>query len=140
MLYLAAEAGVPVRLQGALVTDQEIERLIKYWEREMQDQEPVPETPPWEDLLVRQAAMGDRDEILEAAIELVRERGEASASLLQRALRVGYPRAARLMDELEELGVIGRAQSGGRTREVLIDGEEDPLSYNQEDQDDESDA
>jgi S-DNA-T family DNA segregation ATPase FtsK/SpoIIIE len=140
MLYLAAEAGVPVRLQGALVTDQEIERLIKYWEREMQDQEPAPETPPWEDLLVRQAAMGDRDEILEAAIELVKERGEASASLLQRALRVGYPRAARLMDELEELGVIGRAQSGGRTREVLIDGEEDPLSYNQEDQDDESDA
>jgi S-DNA-T family DNA segregation ATPase FtsK/SpoIIIE len=127
MLYLSPEAGVPVRLQGALVTDQEIERLIKYWEKEMQDQEPVPETPPWEALLTRQAAIGDRDEILEAAIELVKERGEASASLLQRALRVGYPRAARLMDELEELGVIGRAQSGGRTREVLIEGEDDPL-------------
>ncbi len=140
MLYLAAEAGVPVRLQGALVTDQEIERLIKYWEREMQDQEPAPETPPWEDLLARQAAVGDRDEILEAAIELVKERGEASASLLQRALRVGYPRAARLMDELEELGVVGRAQSGGRTREVLIDGEDDPLDHIQDEADDENDA
>ena len=127
MLFLSPEAGVPVRLQGALVTDQEIERLIKYWENEMQDQEPAPDLPPWEALLTRQATLGDRDEILDAAIELVKERGEASASLLQRALRVGYPRAARLMDELEELGVIGRAQSGGRTREVLIEGEENPL-------------
>jgi S-DNA-T family DNA segregation ATPase FtsK/SpoIIIE len=71
--------------------------------------------------------LGDRDEVLEQAIAVVRERGEASASLLQRALRVGYPRAARLMDELEELGIIGRPQSGGKTREVLIKDGEDPL-------------
>lgn len=72
--------------------------------------------------------MEDRDEIIEQAIELVRRKGEASASLLQRGLRIGYPRAARLMDELEELGVVGRAQRGGRTREVLIGEDDDPLT------------
>ena len=76
--------------------------------------------------LARDAAMEDRDEILEQAIELVRRRGEASTSLLQRNLRVGYPRAARLMDELEAMGVVGRAQKGGRTREVLIGEDDDP--------------
>jgi len=62
--------------------------------------------------------------ILERAIELVKRTGNASASMLQRRLRLGYPRAARLMDELEEMGIIGRAQSGGRTREVLVDRED----------------
>jgi S-DNA-T family DNA segregation ATPase FtsK/SpoIIIE len=127
MLYLPPEAGVPVRLQGALVTDPEIERLINYWKKEVGDEDDQDEQPPWEELLLKQAVLEERDEILEAAIELVKERGEASASLLQRGLRVGYPRAARLMDELEELGVVGRAQSGGRTREVLISEDEDPL-------------
>jgi S-DNA-T family DNA segregation ATPase FtsK/SpoIIIE len=48
--------------------------------------------------------------------------------MLQRRLRIGYPRAARLMDELEEMGVVGRSQSGGKTREVLIrDGDEDEV-------------
>jgi S-DNA-T family DNA segregation ATPase FtsK/SpoIIIE len=79
-------------------------------------------------MIAKQAAMEDRDEILEQAIELVKQKGEASASLLQRGLRIGYPRAARLMDELEEIGVVGRAQSGGRTREVLIGDDEDPLA------------
>lgn len=131
MLYLSPEASAPVRLQGAFVSDKEIENLIQYWQ--VQTDEPVleqdePDEAPWEELLLREAALEDRDEILEQAIDLVKRRGEASASMLQRALRVGYPRAARLMDELEELGVVGRAQSGGRTREVLIDEDEDPLS------------
>jgi S-DNA-T family DNA segregation ATPase FtsK/SpoIIIE len=92
------------------------------------DQEPV----PWDEMIAKQAALGDRDEILEQAIELVKQRGEASASLLQRGLRIGYPRAARLMDELEEIGVVGRAQSGGRTREILIGDDEDPLASAEE--------
>ncbi|UCF59982.1 MAG: DNA translocase FtsK [Anaerolineaceae bacterium] len=128
MLFLSPEAGVPVRLQGVSVDDREIEQLIDYWQKEfddtLEDQQPV----PWEEMIAKQAAMEDRDEILEQAIELVQQRGEASASLLQRGLRIGYPRAARLMDELEEIGVVGRAQSGGRTREVLIGDDEDPLS------------
>jgi S-DNA-T family DNA segregation ATPase FtsK/SpoIIIE len=128
MLFLSPEAGAPVRLQGVSVDDREIEQLIDYWRKELDetldDQQPV----PWEEMIAKQAAMEDRDEILEQAIELIKQRGEASASLLQRGLRIGYPRAARLMDELEEIGVVGRAQSGGRTREVLIGDDEDPLS------------
>jgi S-DNA-T family DNA segregation ATPase FtsK/SpoIIIE len=128
MLFLSPEAGAPIRLQGVSIDDLEIEQLIDYWRNEIveppDDQQPV----PWEEMIAKQAAMEDRDEILEQAIELVKQRGEASASLLQRGLRIGYPRAARLMDELEEIGVVGRAQSGGRTREVLIGDDEDPLS------------
>lgn len=128
MLYLAAEASTPVRIQGALVDDREVERVIEFWVRAVSAAESgEAEGAPWESLLVRQAAIEARDDIIERAIDVVKTEGEASASLLQRRLRIGYPRAARLMDELEELGVIGRAQAGGRTREVLIDPQDDPL-------------
>jgi S-DNA-T family DNA segregation ATPase FtsK/SpoIIIE len=140
MLYLSPEASAPVRLQGAFVSDKEIENLIRFWQsqdEELEMPEEEQQDAPWEELLLREAALEDRDEILEEAIELVKRRGEASASMLQRALRVGYPRAARLMDELEELGVVGRAQSGGRTREVLIDEGEDPLASATDEEEDE---
>ena len=128
MLFLSPEASAPIRLQGVYVTDGEIERLRAYWCEELGDEAPEPEEGPWEKLIHRQATLGDQDEILEQAIALVKERNQASASLLQRGLRIGYPRAARLMDELEELGVVGRPQAGGRTREVLIGADEDPLT------------
>lgn len=124
MLFLSPEAGAAVRLQGAFVDDLEIERLIEYWRKEADEEVELQELVPWEEMIARDAAMEGRDEILEQAIELVKRKGEASTSLLQRNLRLGYPRAARLMDELEALGVVGRAQKGGRTREVLI-GEDD---------------
>ena len=119
MLYVSPESGSPVRVQGAFVDDEEIERLVAYWQAE-HEVEPEARRAPWEDMLVRQEAMGDQDEILDQAVELVKQTGFASASMLQRRLRIGYPRAARLMDELEELGVVGRSQSGGKTREVLV--------------------
>lgn len=128
MLFLSPEAGAPIRLQGVKVDDREIEQLIDYWRNEIREIPDAQQLAPWEEMVVRQAALEDRDEILEQAIELVKQRGEASASLLQRGLRIGYPRAARLMDELEEIGVVGRSQKGGRTREVLIDDDEDPLT------------
>lgn len=129
MLYLSPEASVPARLQGVFVSDQEIERIVDYWRNAVREEgREEPEEAPWEDMLSRQMAMKDRDDILEQAIELVRAAGHASASMLQRGLKVGYPRAARLMDELEELGIIGRPQSGGRTREVLIEKDDDPLN------------
>ncbi len=116
MLYLAPEAAAPVRLQGVYVSDKELEGLIESWNSGAARAA----LAPWEDFLVRQDALSQQDDVLERAIELVKETGQASASLLQRRLRVGYPRAARLMDELEELGLIGRATGGGRTREVLM--------------------
>ena len=78
-------------------------------------------------MLEEEAQYADHDELIQQAVEVVRRTQRASASLLQRRLHVGYPRAARLIDELQEMGVIGPAQGGGREREVLIppDGEID---------------
>ena len=59
--------------------------------------------------------------MIEQAIEIIRETRSGSASLLQRRLRIGYPRAARLVDELEDLGILGPSRGGGREREILID-------------------
>jgi S-DNA-T family DNA segregation ATPase FtsK/SpoIIIE len=130
MLFISPEAGTPVRVQGAYVSDVEIERLVEYWQAEMADvEEAEPKRAPWEELLTRRQEADEKDEILEQAIELVKRTGQASASMLQRRLRLGYPRAARLMDQLEDLGVIGRAQSGGRTREVLIRSEDEEEDF-----------
>jgi S-DNA-T family DNA segregation ATPase FtsK/SpoIIIE len=127
MLYLSAEASAPVRIQGVYVSDPEIERLISFWTEQTEPAEAVEMAPPWEEQLARQEVLDEHDDLVEQAIEVVRQEREASASLLQRRLRIGYPRAARLMDELEDLGVVGRVQSGGKTREVLIHEDDDPL-------------
>jgi S-DNA-T family DNA segregation ATPase FtsK/SpoIIIE len=137
MLFMSPDAAAPVRLQGVFVDDSEVERLVEYW----QEMEARPagereegQEPPWEDLVLKHEVLDERDEILERAIQLVRETGEASASMLQRKLRVGFPRAARLMDELQELGVIGAPQAGGRSREVLIEPDQDLLEIIDEDE------
>ncbi|GIV65062.1 MAG: hypothetical protein KatS3mg046_322 [Bellilinea sp.] len=116
MLFLNPEAGTPLRAQGVLLQDQEIERVIAFWQERLTDQ--VEQTAPWEDLVNQD---DDGDDLIEKAIELVRRTRRASASLLQRRLRIGFPRAARLLDELEERGIVGPAQGGGKDREVLID-------------------
>jgi S-DNA-T family DNA segregation ATPase FtsK/SpoIIIE len=64
------------------------------------------------------------DALIEQATAVVKTAGKASASLLQRRLRVGYPRAARLIDELEERGIVGPAVGSGKDREVIIDDNE----------------
>jgi S-DNA-T family DNA segregation ATPase FtsK/SpoIIIE len=78
---------------------------------------------PWEELL--HADVEDSDKLVEEAIQIVRSSQRASASLLQRRLRIGYPRAANLIEQLESLGVVGPSQGGGREREVLLPPEED---------------
>jgi S-DNA-T family DNA segregation ATPase FtsK/SpoIIIE len=123
MLFLQPEASSPVRSQGAMVTDQEIERLITFWQKTVGEEEEGAKAP-WDEMLEEEAVLADRDDLVEKAVKLVRESQRASASLLQRRLHIGYPRAARLIDELEELGVIGPPQSGGRDREVLVGPEE----------------
>lgn len=123
LLFLPPEAGSPIRAQGAMVTDQEIERVITFWQKAHAQQEQ--EEPPWERMLEEEALLSDKDDLIERAIAVVRESRRASASLLQRRLRIGYPRAARLIDELEELGIIGPALGGGREREVLAGPEEE---------------
>jgi S-DNA-T family DNA segregation ATPase FtsK/SpoIIIE len=118
MLFLPPEAGSPLRAQGVMITDQEIERVISFWQQAGTAEEPEP--APWELMLEEEQILADRDGLVEKAILIVRESQRASASLLQRRLHIGYPRAARLIDELEELGVVGPSQGGGREREVWI--------------------
>jgi S-DNA-T family DNA segregation ATPase FtsK/SpoIIIE len=123
LLFLNPEAGVPLRAQGVIVTDQEIEKVINFWQRMAPAAE---EAPPWEEIASREPqTAGGSDDLIEQAVDIVRHSRHASASLLQRRMRIGYPRAARLIDELEEMGVIGHAQTGGKEREVLIPPEDD---------------
>ena len=134
MLYLPADAGKPERIQGAFLADDEAEKLIAYWRQEVTAHAaaanrgqpaaaPPPEVEPgWE---ITEHVSDDfelEDDLLEKAEEVVREYERASISLLQRRLRIGYSRAARLIDLLEERGVIGSSEVGGRSREVLDGG------------------
>ncbi len=127
MLYLPADAGRPERIQGAFLADEEVERLVNFWRQQTQEhtggqsavaQPPI--EPGWE---IQEHISDDfelEDDLLDRAEEVVREYGRASISLLQRRLRIGYSRAARLIDMLEERGIIGEAN--GRPREILDNG------------------
>lgn len=132
MLYLAADAGHPVRVQGCYVGPEELDRVIAFWRKEIG---PVDEMSPWKQMMPSESFEGPDDDqfdpdyvdedMLQRAISVVKERGTASASLLQRRLHVGYPRAARLMEVMTEMDIIGPPVAGGRRRDVLIV-DEDP--------------
>jgi S-DNA-T family DNA segregation ATPase FtsK/SpoIIIE len=122
MLFLNPEVGNPVRAQGVLVTDMEIERIISHWQKV--SEVPVEDVPPWEKLL-QEPDENEDEGLIEQAVSIVRQSQRASASLLQRRLRIGYPRAARLLDQLEEMGVVGPSQGGGKERDVLVAAEDD---------------
>jgi S-DNA-T family DNA segregation ATPase FtsK/SpoIIIE len=126
MLFLSPEAGEPARIQGVWLSDPEIESIVKHWHDAMPDFQPS--DPPWENLIARYAHLDKTDTLLEAAIELVKKNDTVSTSLLQRRLRLGYPRAARIMQHLYEMGLVEDPQEGGKTRQTLVDEDaEDPL-------------
>lgn len=116
MLFLNPEVGTSSRAQGVMITDMEIERLISHWQKTV---EASTDAPPWEQLLTEPEENEDEG-LIEKAVSIVRQSQRASASLLQRRLRIGYPRAARLLDQLEERGVVGPSQGGGKERDVLL--------------------
>lgn len=132
MLFLHPEVGMPQRSQGVMVTDRELDRVIKWWQESKQDQAIVMEekpldvedASPWEENLRNNGDDNGEDDLINKAVEILRKDKRASASYLQRQLRIGYPRAARLIDQLEEMGILGPAQSGGKDREILIDHDE----------------
>jgi S-DNA-T family DNA segregation ATPase FtsK/SpoIIIE len=126
MLFLNPEVGNPIRAQGVLITDMEIERIISHWQKTIEKSD---EPPPWEQLL-REPEENEDDGLIEKAISIVRSSQRASASLLQRRLRIGYPRAARLLDQLEEMNVVGPSLGGGKERDVLV-GPEDAFDGNE---------
>jgi DNA segregation ATPase FtsK/SpoIIIE, S-DNA-T family len=118
MLFLNPEAGTPLRAQGVMVSDGEIEAVASYWKHKMAGSPMMDEPAPWEEL-IENADEENSDALVDQAVKIVRASQRASTSLLQRRLRIGYPRAARLMDELEDLGVVGPSQGGGKERDVL---------------------
>ncbi len=122
MLFLNPESGTPIRAQGVYVSDDEIDRICNHWQTELP--EVIENGAPWEQILEDQQDEGG-DVLVQQAIEIIKQTGKASASLLQRRLRIGYPRAASLIDELEDRGIVGPPVGSGREREVLILSEED---------------
>lgn len=140
MLFQAPDAAAPVRLQGVYVSDPEIQRLVDYWRTAsaMMHIDPTP-TASGEpvDMLpsgvpLRQAALWDEvkddnaDPLFDEAVALVRKEGRASITMLQRRMRIGYTRAARLVDAMEEKGIVGPPVSGSQVREVLDYGDTAP--------------
>ena len=123
MLYMSADSSSPVRVQGSFVSDREVEKLVLFWKgvevRRDAGKEELIQQPLWSELEPVDEAEDEEDELLEQAIEVVRREKRASISLLQRRLRIGYVRAARLIDSLEERGVVGPAESASRSRQVL---------------------
>ena len=121
MLFIPPDMSRPIRLQGALVEEKEVKNLVAY----LQSQGVAPEYR--DDIFQTQQRAqngnsnlgNDVDELFDQAVDIVSLAGKASASLLQRKLSIGYARAARIMDELEQNGIIGPAD-GQKPRDVLI--------------------
>ncbi len=118
MLFTSAEVSKPKRIQGAFVSVEEVERVVKFLRKYGE--------PNYNLAITEITKAGtvfdddsDRDSLFEDAVEIILQAGKASTSFLQRRMRVGYARAARIMDEMEEAGVIGEG-SGAKPREVLV--------------------
>jgi len=124
MLYLSAGTGKIVRVHGSYVSEEEVKRVVGFIKEQGSPLYDAAFTAPVpsKDL----AREDDRDEFYERARELVIGTGHASASFIQRRMRVGYPRAARIIEMMEEDGLIGPAV-GAKPREILIRREEQPL-------------
>jgi S-DNA-T family DNA segregation ATPase FtsK/SpoIIIE len=137
MLFQAPDAPAPLRMQGTFVSDAEIQRLVDYWRGLIGAQDPaamatggivdalppaipLKQMPMWDQgNSMEMAREEDLDPLYAEAVDLVRRQGRASISMLQRRLRIGYTRAARLIESMQEKGVVGLAQPGAQSLEVL---------------------
>ncbi|MFY9484559.1 MAG: DNA translocase FtsK 4TM domain-containing protein [Patescibacteria group bacterium] len=125
MLYLSPELGKPKRVQGVMVRENEIKAVTEFIKSQAGPEydETIADFRPTKAAGFAGGSDGADDELYEEAKQVAIAAGKASASLLQRRLRVGYARAARLLDLLEEQGVIGPAE-GARPRDVLVSSDE----------------
>src|SRR5438045_4010040 len=122
MLYLPPSTSRLIRAQGVLVTDEEIHRLVEFvsaqspptFDTAMQDKLQLPSSSMDEDVT------DEDEELVEKCLEIIRQEKRASTSLLQRRLRLGYTRAARIVDILEQRGILGPGE-GAKPREILVD-------------------
>lgn len=132
MLYEANELGGPRRIQGAYVTENEMRDVVNYIKQQAKPEynEEITEKKT-STMIPGSSSSGEgEDELFDQAKEIVIQAGKASASLLQRRLRVGYARAARLLDSLEEHGIVG-PQEGSKPREVFVSMDEASESFSE---------
>ena len=131
MLFSPIGANKPIRVQGAFISDDEVEHLVEFVKQQRE--------PEYDDTVTAEAeketAAQDndeqdiyRDELLERAVNLVMESGQASVSMLQRRFRIGYTRAARLVDTMEDLKIVG-PNMGSKAREILMSPEQVKARY-----------
>jgi S-DNA-T family DNA segregation ATPase FtsK/SpoIIIE len=139
-LYMAPDSPKLVRIQGCYVSDAELNRLVSFWKGQLvlRAKEQLPTTSPveqvpsmqveqrplWPDMQRSKASRGGQDPLLKAAIDLVVAEQRASVSFLQRRLRIGYTRSARIVDLLESEDIIGPATGSSKPRAVLVTQEE----------------
>jgi len=125
MLFMSTLFGGLKRIQAPLVTEKEIERITDFWSKQALEKEDFER----EEIVleeyeksVKEVTEGaeDEEELVKAALDIILETGKASTSLLQRKLKIGYARAARILDILEERGIVG-PQEGTKPRKILID-------------------
>ena len=120
MLFMRPDVAKLARVQGCWVSDGEIQRVVQFWkDRDAAENPDGPKVKvsPWVGLMDR---MEDEDEMILDAIDAIRGQETCSTSFVQRKLGIGYPKAARLMEQLEAKGVVGPDMGGGRGREVLL--------------------
>jgi DNA segregation ATPase FtsK/SpoIIIE, S-DNA-T family len=116
MLYMPGDAAKPHRIQGSFIDDPDLQRIVKHWRMLAPNLQYEPE---WAQLPSGGDEVdGGEDPLMEQALAIVRQQGTASASMLQRRLRIGYNRAARLIEQMEDAGIIGPAD-GPRGRQLI---------------------
>lgn len=119
MLFYPTGMAKPIRVQGAFVSDQEIDSLVSY----LKEQQAAQYITPWTEQEHSVSEPSDDDELIPDAARLFIESGQASISLLQRRFRIGYTRAARIIDQLEQRGIVGEYE-GSKPRSIRMTWEE----------------
>jgi S-DNA-T family DNA segregation ATPase FtsK/SpoIIIE len=119
MLFLRPGESKLIRIQGALVNDKEIERVVGFIKSQA---EPVYDEEILKEQQKSTLANGEKDELYEQAVKVIMESNQASVSILQRRMRLGYTRAARIIDTMEQEGLVGPFE-GSKPRKILVDRE-----------------
>ena len=131
MLFAPIGANKPIRVQGAFISDDEVENLVEFVKAQREPEYDNTVTQEAEKEAEKESSDDNdvyRDELLERAVNLVMESGQASVSMLQRRFRIGYTRAARLVDTMEDLKIVGPSM-GSKAREILMSPEQAKARY-----------
>ncbi len=131
MLFAPIGANKPIRVQGAFISDDEVEKLVEFVKAQREPEYDNTVTQDVEKEAEKESSDANdvyRDELLERAVNLVMESGQASVSMLQRRFRIGYTRAARLVDTMEDLKIVGPSM-GSKAREILMSPEQAKTRY-----------